>query len=186
MIDETHDLREDLDYVREVVERADTAREPRAIWYLWALISGVGFALIDFVPERVGAYWAVAGPVGFLLSAWLGARHARSRGQVSEREGWKYLLHWGGLLLAILLLVPLGATGVLSMETLPRVILLLVAFTYYLAGVHLSRPGLWVAGLLAVGYVSLFFLDRYAWTLIGGLIAVALIVTAHTTRVGGR
>ena len=43
---------EDLGYVRDVVGRSERDATPRAIWYLWAAIGGIGFALIDFRPER--------------------------------------------------------------------------------------------------------------------------------------
>ena len=98
-------VEEDLGYVRDVVSRSERDDTPRAIWYLWAAIGGIGFALIDFRPERVGLFWSVAAPLGFLASVWLGWRHGRALGQESRREGRAHMLHWGGMGGTTLLLV---------------------------------------------------------------------------------
>ena len=56
-------------------------------------------------------------------------------------------------------------------------ILLVLAFGYFLAGVHLDRPLLWIGLLMTAGYVALFFIDRYAWTLIGVTVAIGLALS---------
>jgi hypothetical protein len=178
------DVGDDLGYVREVVARADAGGTPRSIWYLWALIGSAGFALIDFAPDRVAIYWWIAAPLGFLASAWLGWRHARKAGQMSRREGRSYVLHWGGTMLAVFLVVPLAVIGGMTEPTMPRVMLLILALSYFLAGVHLDRSLLWIGIVMLAGYGALFFLDRYAWTLIGALLGLSLIVTARVTRDG--
>lgn len=174
-------VQDDLGYVRDVVTRAERGESPRMIWYLWALVGLVGFALIDFAPARVPLYWSIAAPLGFALSAWLGWRHGRDTGQLSWREGRGHLLHWGGMLVAVFLLVPLAEAGGWSGEALAQAILLILALGYFLAGVHLCRPLAWVGLLMAVGYVAVFFVDRYAWTAIGALVALGLVVTARAT-----
>jgi hypothetical protein len=186
MMETTRNVGDDLGYVREVVARAEGDGTPRAIWYLWAVIGAVGFTLIDFAPERVGLYWSVAAPLGFLASAWLGWRHARAAGQVSRREGWSHVLHWGGMMAGIFLVVPLAASGAIPEPALPRVMLLVLALGYFLGGVHLHRPLLWIGVLMAGAYGALFFLDRYAWSLVGAVLALSLIATAHLSRHGGR
>lgn len=177
---------EDLEYVRRVVSRSEASGAPRAIWYLWAAIGAVGFSLMDFAPERVPLYWAVAAPAGFALSVWLGWRHGRTLGQVSWREGRAHVLHWAALLVGVFLLVPLAAGGALPGATLPQAILLIVAVGYFLAGVHLYRPLLWIGLLMAAGYLALFFVGRYAWTGIGLAVGLGLVVTAQLpARHGG-
>lgn len=178
-------LQEDLGYVRDVVRRSEAVTPPRAIWYLWAAIGAVGFALMDFAPAVIAPYWSIAAPAGFVLSAWLGWRHGRATGQESLREGRSHLLHWGGLLVTVFLLVPLAARGALQGETLGQVILLVIALGYFLAGVHRYRPLLWVGLLMAAGYGATFLVDRYVWTGVGLLVAVGLIVTARATGSDG-
>ena len=179
-------VREDLGYVREVVARSEREDTPRAIWYLWAAIGGVGFTLIDFWPESVGLYWLIAAPLGFLTSMWLGWRHGRSIGQESRRAGYAHMLHWGGMGGATLLLVVFAARGHLEGDEIAQAILLVVALGYFLAGVHLARPLLWVGIALAASFLAVDFVDGYVWTAVGAVMALALVVTAHVQgRSGG-
>lgn len=172
-------VEEDLGYVREMVDRSERDDTPRAIWYLWAMIGGVGFALIDVRPQAVPLFWAVAAPAGFVLSAWLGWRHGRALGQESRREGHAHLLHWAGMGGAIALLVFFAARGHLAGEEIAQAILLVVALGYFLAGVHLARPLLWVGLALAGSFFAVEFVEGYVWTMVGAVVALALVVTAH-------
>lgn len=170
---------ESLDYVRDVVEGAGERPAPRSIWYLWAGVALVGFPLADVKPEWMAPFWAVAGPVGFLLSMWLGGRGARSAGVESRRDTRRHALHWGGLLLAILMLVPLAATGGLAQAAFGQAILVILALGYFMAGVHFARAYLWIALLVAAGYGLTFTLDAWAWTMAGALVALGMVATAH-------
>lgn len=172
-------VEEDLGYVREVVGRSERDDTPRAIWYLWAVIGGIGFALIDVRPQAVPIFWAVAAPAGFVLSAWLGWRHGRALGQESRREGHAHLLHWAGMGGAIALLVFFAARGHLAGEEIAQAILLVVALGYFLAGVHLARHLLWVGFVLAGSFLAVEFVEGYVWTMVGTVMALALVATAH-------
>jgi hypothetical protein len=180
-----HRAEEDLGYVRDLVARSERDDTPRAIWYLWAAIGGIGFALIDFRPDSVGLFWLVAAPVGFLASVWLGWRHARKLGQESRREGRTHMLHWGGMGGAIALLVFFAARGHLTGEEIAQAILLVVALGYFLAGVHLTRPLLWVGLVLAGSFLAVEFVGGYVWTMVGAVMALALLVTAHVQDEAG-
>lgn len=175
----TTNVRDDLGYVRDVVNRSERSAFPSAIAYLWAVIGVVGFSLIDFAPERVGYYWMVAAPVGFVLSAWLGWRRARAVGQESARDGRQHMLHWGGLLAAIFLLAPLVLKGALAGEAIGQVILLIVSLGYFLAGVHLVPALRWAALAMVVGYVVTVTIDAFAWTALGVLFAAGLVISAR-------
>jgi hypothetical protein len=175
----TTDVRDDLGYVRDVVNRSERSAFPSAIAYLWAAIGVVGFSLIDFAPERVSMYWMIASPVGFVLSAWLGWRQARVAGQESARDGRRHMLHWGALLAAIFLLAPLMAKGTLSGEAIAQVILLIVSLGYFLAGIHLVPALRWAALAMAIGYVVTVTIDAFAWTALGVLFAAGLVISAR-------
>jgi hypothetical protein len=62
----------DLHYVQEVVRSSERRSAPKAIYFLWAVICLVGFTLVDFAPRRVGIFWMIAGPAGFVASAGIG------------------------------------------------------------------------------------------------------------------
>jgi hypothetical protein len=176
-----HQLESDLGFVRQVVADADRQRRsPAAIPLLWAAIVLVGFPLIDFAPHLVGNYWAIAGPVGFLISAFIGWRSAQSSGQLRKDEGMRYLLHWGGLLIAIGLAVLLIPFGVIRGESVSPIILLLLAMAYFFGGIHLERSMLPIGILLAIGYVVVLFVPRYAYTFLGAMVSLALVISAVT------
>jgi hypothetical protein len=156
-------LEQDLRYVRGAVERADTSPAPRWICFLWATLGGIGFALVDLQVAWVPTYWKVVGPGGFLLSAYLGWRHARSTGQPCLLTGRRQMLHWGGMLAAICLLLLLPAFGAMPWAGTGPAILLLLALGYFQAGVHFDPACRWIGLLLAAGYVVVLFVAAYAW-----------------------
>ena len=53
-------IQQDLDYVASAVRRQDRATGVPSIYFLWAGIVLVGFALPDFRPQYAGAFWFVA------------------------------------------------------------------------------------------------------------------------------
>lgn len=177
------ELEDGLGFVRDLARKSDRRPSPTSIYLMWALISLVGFSLVDFAPNAVGLYWTLAGPLGGVASFFLGWRHSIRHGQLSRDLGVRNGLHWAGMLVAIFLAVPLGATGAVAWVEVHKIILLVIAFGYFLAGVHLDRPLVWVGLLMAAGYVALFFIPAYGWTLVGILMATALVVTGV---VGGR
>ena len=70
-------LQQDLDYVAAAVRRHDASLGVPAIYFLWAVLVPVGFALPDLAPGIAGPYWLVAGIVpAFLLEACLRAMSA--------------------------------------------------------------------------------------------------------------
>lgn len=167
----------DLDYVRNVVRRAEDRAGFPVVYFLWALLTFPGMAIIDVAPEKAGAYWAVAGPLGGLASWLLAARAARRSGFGHRGEGTLNAWQWTGLAGTILLLVPLIAGGELRGVTISRVILLFIAFAYLTSGHFLDRRMRWVALAVYAGYVLTFALDAYAWTAVGAIISLSLIAT---------
>ena len=169
-------LHDDLSYVRTVVERAEDPKNPASIYFLWAVISFFGYAIIDVSPEKTGPYWMIAGPVGGILSGVLGSRANRAAGHYSKREASADFLHWMALFAGILLLIPMVTTGALSVQELPRIILLLVTLSYFTAGVHQDRRLIPVALAMAAAYL-LTVLARdlpWLWTITGAILAVSL------------
>jgi hypothetical protein len=171
---EIDDLKSDLSFVREIVDRAETPSTPASVYFLWAAIVLVGWPLGDFLPHLAGPFWAVAGPLGGVASAWLGARWARRVGQGSRTLGARHVLHWTAMIAAVFLALPLHASGQISQVGYSRLILLLIALAYFTAGLHLARPMLWIGLLVAACYVAGFFVNAYLWTGSGVVIATSL------------
>lgn len=170
----------DISFVREAIARSEDHRSPTAVFLLWAAIILVGFPLVDFAPRHSGLFWMIAGPIGGLISFVLGRRESLRFGVVRKSEGLRYTLHWMGLMGAILLLAlyQLSGHGAFSDASFGQIILLIVAFAYFLAGVHLDRPLLWAGLLMAGGYVVLLFVSTYAWTIIGVVVSIGMVLSA--------
>ncbi len=167
-------VEQDLRYVRSAIERSDTHRTPRLICFLWAALVFVGFALVDLRVAWVPTYWTFAGPGGFLLSGYLGWRHARYAGQPSAWMGRCQMLHWGAMLACVYLMLLLPALGAMAWEGVGPAILLVLALGYFQAGVHFDGAFRWIGLLLAVGYILVLFVQVYAWITIGAVIALSL------------
>jgi len=171
---ETNRIDNDIRYVRGLVSESDRGPSPTAIYMMWAAICLVGFPLADFAPQYVGIFWMIAGPLGGIASFVLGWRHSVRMGQMRRDVGVRHGLHWCGMMVAIFLVVPLGVTEAITWSAVHRIILLLLSLSYFLAGVHLDRPLLWVGLLMIVAYVALFFIQAYQWTIVGIAVAIAL------------
>jgi hypothetical protein len=169
-------LESDLRFVRGALTASERKHSPAALYFLWAAAVLTGFVLVDVRPDWVGPYWMVTGPAGFLASAWLGWRQARASGQLSAADGRRQLLHWGSMLFAVALALLLPGRGLMPWPSLNPLILLILAFGYFTAGVHGERPLLWLGGAMAAGYVLVILGTPYAWTIVGVALAVALAV----------
>ena len=171
-------LSDDLGFVRSAVERSEGALGPRSISLFWALAVLVGMPLGDFAPEHLSRYWMIVGPLGWVVSAVLGALHARRSGQLDLRRGWAQAAHFGFLVVAISLLALLAREGHMPWYAMGPLAVLLLALTYGLAGVHFHRMFFVPAALFAAGYGVLLWVDAWPWTVVGVLAAVGLLFTA--------
>ena len=175
-MDNSEHLEKDLSYVRDVISKSERDKSPASIYLLWAAICLVGFPMHDFATRYVGVYWMIMGPLGTVMSAILGWRHSSKIGQSNRNLGLRHGQHWIATLVAVFLIVPLGIRGVVEWSAVHQIMLLILALSYFLAGVHLDRPILWVGLLMAGAYVALFFISSYEWTIVGVVVAVGLAV----------
>ena len=176
-------IKEDLEYVANAVRREEHDAGPPYIYYLWAVLVAVGFALPDFAPRWAGPYWFVVGPAGGIASWWLGARYGARIGINDAALGRRYAYHWGLVMVAFVLVFVPAFTGEAEPAAAAKNVLLVAGLAYGLAGVHLERPLLWSGLLMFAGYVALSLLSLpYLWTAIGLVVAIALIIAGVTRR----
>ena len=178
MLDNTK-LREDIAFVRAAAERSKKPAVP-AIYLVWALLGFCGFAIVDFADDLgwVGIYWLFAGPVGFLVSAWLGRRAALDTGFVNRDEGIRHGLHWLAFMAAGILGLALVQAQQLTWQGFGSLWVLLLALTYFQWGLHLERRML-PLGLLAGGaYLVTIWVPSLGWTTAGAVLAIGLTAVA--------
>ena len=172
-------LREDVAYVRDSMNRA-SATIP-SIYLLWAAIGLCGFALVDFVEDSrwIGIFWLLAGPVGGVLSLWLGFRAHRQVGQADRRSGIRLGLHWLGFLVAGMLGLALVPSGHLDWAGFGSLMVLLLSLTYFHVGMQFDRRLLPIAAVAAVCYLVTLIVSAYEWTLAGVGMVTALVWQAR-------
>jgi hypothetical protein len=174
-MDRIERLGNDLRFVRGALDAStQPGTSPSGMYFLWAAIIAVGFPLADFRADWVPRYWAVAGPAGFLASAYLGWRHASHTGQASASDGRRHLLHWSAVLVAIALAVALRVRGGMPPETLHAVILIVLALGHFTAGLYLDRPLRWAGLGMAGGVLVVMLMSALAWTVVAVALAAGL------------
>ena len=171
-------LESDLGYVRAVVQEADRAPSPAGIYLLWAIICLVGFPLADFAPQHMALFWFTVGPLGWVVSAWLGWRAARRGGQLDRSLGMRHMAHWAAMLVGVALGVLMVKGGMLTGEGMGAFAILVVGLAYVLAGVHLDRLFVWPGLLMLAGYGVLVLAQGPTWTIVGVLVSVGLAISA--------
>lgn len=176
-------VRQDLDYVTSALRREDLDRGVPAIYFLWAAIVLVGFALPDFAPRMAGPFWLVAGLGGGLASWWLGRRAAQRSGVNDLALARRYSLHWITAGTAYFLCALPGLAGSAPMQSVVPNFMLTGAVVYTLAGIHLERALLWSGLAMFVAYIALvLFSPPYAWTASGVVIASTLLASGLRYR----
>ncbi len=174
----TSKIESDIGYVKDLVAKSEKSTPPASIYVLWAVLLMIGFSLIDFAPRWVGFFWMIAGPAGGLLSGYLGYKAGANKGQMDREIGIKHTLHWSGMMVFTALAILMGVKGIICGVVISQVILLIVALGWWTAGVHFDRNFLWLGGIMALGFIGTLFLDKYAWTIMGTLLGVTLIIIA--------
>jgi hypothetical protein len=87
-------------------------------------------------------------------------------------------MHWVGVMVTIFLMIPLVMTHVLATDDFPRLILLIIALSYYTAGVHVDRRLIPVSLVLAGCYLLTVFVRDlpHLWTVTAAILAASLAV----------
>ena len=179
---ETQQLKDDLNYIAAAVRRAEPSGVA-AIYFLWAILVPMGFALADFSPDHAGWYWLIAGPGGGLLSFLIGARTAHQRGERDRRIGMAYAWHWTFAGMAFLGVGFPVIAGTVSPAQAAPYMLLVCAMAYGMAGTLLEPPLRWVGLVMYAGFAMLTLAQLpYAWTLTGLLVGAALAYAGLRAR----
>lgn len=170
-------LKDDLEFITSAVRRGEDDRGYAPLYFLWAGLIAVGFALPDFAPDLALPYWLVIGPGGGLFSWWYGGRRALRSGVRDRQLGRRYGLHWLLSGMGIGLVIVMGTTGALSAQQMSGLLLVTTGMAYALAGVHLNPPMLPSGFIMLLAAAAMMILRvPYVWTATGLAVGVALLV----------
>jgi hypothetical protein len=86
-------------------------------------------------------------------------------------------LHWLGPILAVRIIFLQLARGQMAADSVRLMILLVLAVTVYVAGIHFDRAFIWVSIVLALAALGGTEIEAYFWLiLVAGLVMAALAV----------
>ena len=172
-------FKEDLHYVRGVLEKGRQGHFSWAVALLWAAFVLAGFAMIDLRPQTAGLFFLFGAPVCYLISLRLGYRAAVHAGIGDRAMGWRHALHWGSIFLGMAALLAVSRAGGVDGPLFGQLIVILVGVIYFLGGVHFQiKPFLWLGPLMMAGAVALGYVDGLPWTALGVLAAVGILTSA--------
>ncbi len=174
----TPQMEQDLDFVRNVLDRSTPPATIRSIYLFWAAAMLIGMPLGDLRPEWMPWFWMTVGPCGWLVSAVLGYQHSKRHGQRDSDLGRKQAAHWGAMVLILSMVALLPYKGLMEWEVMGPIAMLMLALTYCLAAIHFGRILLVPAVMFALGYAILLFSPPYPWTIVGLLGATGLLFSA--------
>jgi hypothetical protein len=149
-------------------------------------LSIIGIGITDFSPADSYKYWVAMVPIfcgACLILEWSRVRGRGYRWTTLLRT---QLLHWAGLLVAVRLVFEMLHKGRLDNENTGLVILLLLALSAFIAGIHLGWRLCLVGGFLAVALLAATYLEEYVWILLIIGLAVLVLVFLWNHFVGSQ
>lgn len=136
-----------------------------------------GLFLANYSAARADWYWSAMFPVFGLVC--LG--HQLIAGDTHGMPAWKVLLqqalHWLGPIVAVRIIFLQLARGQMAADAVALMILLVLAVTCYLAGIHFDRSFVWVSAFLALAALGGTEIEAYLWLIVVlAVLAAALVV----------
>lgn len=137
----------------------------------------IGLFLSNYSSEKARFYWCAMFPI-FGVACLV---HELAAGRAYEVALWRILmrqaLHWIGPIVAVKILFMQHARGQMATDAVALTIILLLAVTCFLAGVHFDRSFYWVSAFLALAAVIGTEIETYLWfVVVLLLIAIAIAV----------
>ena len=141
----------------------------------------IGLFLSNFAIQKAHWYWGAMFPVFGLVCLW----HELAGGAARETPRWKIVLrqaaHWLFPIVAVRILFLQHERGQMSSDSVALVILILLAVTCFLAGVHFDRSFIWVSLVLTAAAILGTEIETYIWLVaLLGIGALVLAVVSMT------
>jgi|GEM_PF-933150 hypothetical protein len=158
---------------KRIIKLRPHAWKARLIVSLILLIaSTVGVIITYFSPAFAWSYWCYMVIFFALLCIWLSWYVARHH-QVDKNVIWREILHWLGLMIAVLIISFVVKSGLISYLIGALFVLVLLGLTLFLAGVHFDAVFMVIGILLWLLAILTVFFVKY---LIVILVPVAVLI----------
>jgi len=173
---------EDPSLASEATSSSAKARGPlharhwkQEFWLLCSMLilSLVGLGITQAAAAGAWEFWIIAVLAFCGIGVFHTSQRAKRAAQPIRPMVFKQLLHWGGLLVALKVMILLERTDTISRESASDCSLILLALTCFLAGVHFDGMFLILGVVLAIMVVALGTAQQYAFLLWVIMIPVA-------------
>jgi hypothetical protein len=139
----------------------------------------IGLFLSNLAVQKAHWYWAAMFPVFGIVCVW----HELAGGAAQEIPLWKVLLrqaaHWLFPIVALRILFLQHERGQMSADAVALVVLLVLAVTCFLAGVHFDQSFIWVSLVLVAAAILGTEIETYIWLVaLLGFVALALAIVS--------
>jgi len=140
-----------------------------------ALLVMVGLFLSNFAVDKAIWYWSLMFPVFGVVCLW----HELAGGAARVTPLWRILvrqsLHWMFPIVAVHMLFLQHARGQIPADSVALVVVVLLAVTCFLAGVHFDLSFIWVSIVLVAAAMLGTEVETYLWLVTTlGIVALAL------------
>jgi hypothetical protein len=147
----------------------------QTVFLVLILLSVVGVGITNLSPKNSHLYWFCMVAVVAIASIVSGWKQCHDKGKPTKAMLITQSIHWGSALGGVLGVYILLNTGSLDYENTGMVILLLLAFSTFLNGLHVGWR-FYLAGLFLSGtFVVMAYVEEYIWVLLlTGVVIAAL------------
>ena len=137
----------------------------KVIYVSLVLLALLGMAITNFSPADAHIYWLVMTLVFALAAVITGWQRADDK-QAKTKLVTSQLFHWGGTLIAVMVIYAFLHSGQIQNETVSLMILLILSFSTFLDGIHVGWHFSLLGILLAISTVIVSYVDEYIWIIV--------------------
>ena len=141
---------------------------------LLVILAFIGLVVTDVKEDGGWWYWRLIIPVFAISSIWLSWYMRKKSLPQKGRLIWQELVHWLGLVFAVLLVSKIVNIGIMGRFEASIMILILLALTTFTAGVYTEFTFIFVGLLLGFVAYGVAFLDQYLYAIMIPLTLMAI------------
>ena len=155
-------------------------KSEKVVFVILILLTMGGVTLTNVSPEDAHLFWLVMNPVfaiGAIMSGWRRASEQNTRKHLVLTQ----LFHWGSSLVAIVIIYGFLHTGQLQFESTGLMIVLVLALSAFLDGIHVGWHFSVLGLLLAIIAVTVSYVEQFIWV-IAAIASIFIMITLYVNK----
>ena len=152
----------------------------KVVFVILILLTMGGVALTNVSPEDAHFFWLAMNPVfaiGAIMSGWRRANEQNTRKHLVLTQ----LFHWGSSLIAIVIIYAFFHSGQLQFESIGLMIVLVLALSAFLDGIHVGWHFSVLGILLAIVAVIVSYVEQFIWV-IAAIAFIFIVITFYVIK----